>query len=116
MLPQAHMRAKAEGDLLILRAVGIEAVGRVENILVAVRRDIVQHQPVAFANRLPADLDIFLCAAHEMLLRGRPADRFLDQSRLVGLGSAKDRKSVVSGKSLSVRLNLGGRRILKKKK
>src|SRR3546814_16920707 len=29
---------------------------------------------------------------------------------------AKDRKSVVSGKSVSVRVDLGGRRILKKKK
>src|SRR3546814_14315958 len=33
-----------------------------------------------------------------------------------GAGSAVDRKSVVSGKSVSVRVDLGGRRIIKKKK
>src|SRR3546814_11446222 len=32
------------------------------------------------------------------------------------LGGLKDRKSVVSGKSVSVRVDLGGRRIIKKKK
>src|SRR3546814_12384324 len=31
-------------------------------------------------------------------------------------GSGRDRKSVVWGKSVSVRVNLGGRRIIKKKK
>src|SRR3546814_20762240 len=31
-------------------------------------------------------------------------------------GSRQDRKSVVSGKSVSVRVDLGGRRIIKKKK
>src|SRR3546814_20409022 len=35
--------------------------------------------------------------------------------RLCGEGSKADRKSVVSGKSVSVRLDLGGRRSLKKK-
>src|SRR3546814_17928199 len=43
---------------------------------------------------------------------GGPADR-----RLTGAGrAAPDRKSVVSGKSVSVRVDLGGRRVLKKKK
>src|SRR3546814_21134058 len=32
------------------------------------------------------------------------------------IGTAPDRKSVVSGKSVSVRVDLGGRRIIKKKK
>src|SRR3546814_11303732 len=32
------------------------------------------------------------------------------------LAAAQDRKSVVSGKSVSVRVDLGGRRIIKKKK
>src|SRR3546814_20861637 len=31
------------------------------------------------------------------------------------IGSARDRKSVVQGKSVSVRVDLGGRRIIKKK-
>src|SRR3546814_15268139 len=43
----------------------------------------------------------------------------LDQSRPLAsraLFESRDRKSVVSGKSVSVRVDLGGRRIIKKKK
>src|SRR3546814_13259227 len=40
-------------------------------------------------------------------------ERFADGE---GEGSFQDRKSVVEGKSVSVRVDLGGRRILKKKK
>src|SRR3546814_11877983 len=41
-----------------------------------------------------------------------------DLAELAGAGQAQpaDRKSVVSGKSVSVRVDLGGRRIIKKKK
>src|SRR3546814_6711959 len=35
---------------------------------------------------------------------------------VLAVGAGVDRKSVVSGKSLSVRVDLGGRRIIKKKK
>src|SRR3546814_17312324 len=42
----------------------------------------------------------------------RPAGRGLDDA----LGCRQDRKSVVSGKSVSVRVDLGGRRIIKKQK
>src|SRR3546814_15951091 len=35
--------------------------------------------------------------------------------RLLRIDSKRDRKSVVSGKSVSVRVDLGGRRIIKKK-
>src|SRR3546814_19174983 len=41
---------------------------------------------------------------------------FTNTDRLVQLGRPADRKSVVSGKSVSVRVDLGGRRIIKKKK
>src|SRR3546814_14552762 len=34
----------------------------------------------------------------------------------LGIAATPDRKSVVSGKSVSVRVDLGGRRIIKKKK
>src|SRR3546814_16850390 len=49
------------------------------------------------------------------------ADRLREVARGLGLDAAGqhvegDRKSVVSGKSVSVRVDLGGRRILKKKK
>src|SRR3546814_20109076 len=47
-------------------------------------------------------------------------DRFLQQHRAVELvavqGPPRDRKSVVSGKSVSGRVYLGGRRIMKKTK
>src|SRR5690606_22908248 len=54
MLAEADVRAKTEGDLLVLLAIGIEGEGVAEHILVAVGRYIVQHQPVAFADRLAA--------------------------------------------------------------
>src|SRR3546814_13227508 len=44
----------------------------------------------------------------------RPAERIADEA--VREDRAIDRKSVVSGKSVSVRVDLGGRRIIKKKK
>src|SRR3546814_14879354 len=37
------------------------------------------------------------------------------ERRFILLGEKEDRKSVVSGKSVSVRVDLGGRRIIKKK-
>src|SRR3546814_18532157 len=45
--------------------------------------------------------------------KGRPAD-FID--KLAGMDVSIDRKSVVSGKSVSVRVDLGGRLIIKKKR
>src|SRR3546814_13133127 len=45
------------------------------------------------------------------------ACRAAGRQRTVDLGvGTRDRKSVVSGKSVSVRVDIGGRRILKKKK
>src|SRR3546814_19268179 len=40
----------------------------------------------------------------------------LDRGVSCGLGKSKDRKSVVEGKSVSGRVDIGGRRYLKKKK
>src|SRR3546814_10005712 len=75
MLAEANVCAEAEGDLLIPFAVGVEDEGVAEHIFVAVGRNIVQHQPVALADRLAADFDVFPRAAHEMLHGRRPADR-----------------------------------------
>src|SRR3546814_11923444 len=83
MLAEADMRAEAEGDLLVPFAVGVEGEGVAEHILVAVGRYIVQHQPVALADRLAAAFAVFLRAAHEMLDRRRPADRLPAQPRPV---------------------------------
>src|SRR3546814_3093862 len=47
----------------------------------------------------------------EAFTEAREDDRLADRLRHAG-----DRKSVVSGKGVSVRLDLGGRRLLKKKK
>src|SRR3546814_17714109 len=49
---------------------------------------------------------------------GRGQGRQSQRQRLFGVagGGDRDRKSVVSGKSVSVRVDLGGRRIIKKKK
>src|SRR3546814_15669535 len=55
----------------------------------------------------------------EAKLKANPADVdrwiMLMRSRMT-LGETSDRKSVVKGKSVSVRVDLGGRRIIKKKK
>src|SRR3546814_12328180 len=44
----------------------------------------------------------------------RPVER--DDARRRGLAAGADRKSVVQGKSVSVRVDIGGRRIIKKEK
>src|SRR3546814_9686562 len=53
----------------------------------------------------------------DRLSRGLPGDRAQDRAAPEGAAPAHggDRKSVVSGKSVSVRVDLGGRRIIKKK-
>src|SRR3546814_20888236 len=45
----------------------------------------------------------------------RPAPAHVEFG-LLNMGEQQDRKSVVEGKSVSVRVDLGGRRIIKKKK
>src|SRR3546814_17514609 len=50
--------------------------------------------------------------AHIPRFFDRPANRFCTEGRLVN----PDRKSVVTGKSVSVRVRVGGRRLIKKKK
>src|SRR3546814_13332019 len=54
------------------------------------------------------------------ITRAQSMDILSSQANLAGytavLMAAKDRKSVVSGKSVAVRVGLGGRRVLKKKK
>src|SRR3546814_13083769 len=47
--------------------------------------------------------------------RGGPRGCGCRRARRRALGCCRDRKSVVSGKSVSVRVDLGGRRIIKKK-
>src|SRR3546814_21044068 len=60
------------------------------------------------------DVDLDLVELDVALLGDERVD--VGEPRL-GLGAtALDRKSVVSGKSVSVRVDLGGRRIIKKKK
>src|SRR3546814_10997780 len=46
--------------------------------------------------------------------RDRPGDAAADQDRRPGADQQRDRTSVVSGKSVSVRVEHGGRRIIKK--
>src|SRR3546814_11010189 len=82
-------------DLGILRLIAVRAVSRV-----APKRPIAKMIVAASS-----------CAGTPMISRS-PARR---ASSPASQGSTKDRKSVVSGKSVFVRLDLGGRRIIKKK-
>src|SRR3546814_19482063 len=54
--------------------------------------------------------------APKWAMAGRSADKLAEVRDLVGAPAGTDRKSVVEGKSVSVRVDLGGRRIIKKKK
>src|SRR3546814_12597193 len=55
------------------------------------------------------------CFRPEAERPGRGHPRTADAARLAAPLCAADRKSVVEGKRVSVRLDLGGRRIIKKK-
>src|SRR3546814_11542322 len=64
------------------------------------------------------DLEELLLRVLASALRGHRGDRAfhdLEQRLLHALARHVDRKSVVEGKSVSVRVDLGGRRIIKKK-
>src|SRR3546814_15922392 len=56
-----------------------------------------------------------LAAARRADLRRRRARPLLQHAFLQGLSASADRKSVVLGKRVEVRVDLGGRRIIKKK-
>src|SRR3546814_13613824 len=59
-------------------------------------------------------LQFLVAEAHQRFQRGLVAQPIITAD-LQHLGVDEDRKSVVSGKSVSVRVDLGGRRIIKKK-
>src|SRR3546814_14275056 len=67
----------------------------------------------AYGNLAGQEYVDWLCSIIERLMPVMQSNGSL----LLNLGDAwKDRKRVVSGKSVSVRVDLGGRRIIKKKK
>src|SRR3546814_15913708 len=77
-----------------------------------------EHAAAVVAHRLtpPAPHAEVAAAGAEQGARvvARPGQLVLDQCPAVG-GEGEDRKSVVEGKSVSVRVDLGGRRIIPKK-
>src|SRR3954453_8373409 len=81
ILPEAEMRPVAERDMTVRLAVAAKFVRLLEHVLVAVAGRVTQHQPVAFCNLSSAELGISRGRAHEMLDRGHPADRLVDQAR-----------------------------------
>src|SRR3546814_13901408 len=64
---------------------------------------------------LPGRFSVFMPEVDHVGVSRKIEDRS-ERSRLKGIISDLDRKSVVTGKRVSVRVDLGGRRILKKKK
>src|SRR3546814_11671719 len=68
----------------------------------------------------PAAVRFGECAEPDIAQRGQPAPdqdrRAIEQQPIDQIGGEKDRKSVGSGKSVAVRVDTGGRRIIKKKK
>src|SRR3546814_17918691 len=86
-------------------------------------------QKLDAAGLAPANLDLIsdiiacpgldycsLANARSIPVAQKISQRFADPERQRDLGELKDRKSVVSGKSVSVRVAHGGRRIINKKK
>src|SRR3546814_10949497 len=81
--------------------------------LVAHRRTLGLHVGGVHAQEglVPADVTTSGADLVDQWLDGVALDREAD---VLGVADDGDRKSVVSGKSVSVRLDLGGRRIIKK--
>src|SRR3954453_3097843 len=77
ILPEAEMRAVAEGDMAVRLAVATKLIGLLEHVLVAIARRVATHQPVALCNFASAELGVGRGRAHEMLDRGHPADRLV---------------------------------------
>src|SRR5262249_41293783 len=67
MLAEADMRAIAERNLLVGRAIDPERKGGVEDLLVPVSRGIGQKQPVALGDLLPGHRRVRHRRAHEVL-------------------------------------------------
>ncbi len=81
MLADAHVRAVAEGDVLVRPAVDPECVGIVEHLGVAVGRLVQQHQPVTLLDLASVQRVILGGLPGELLDRGRPAQRLVEQVR-----------------------------------
>src|SRR3546814_11500876 len=81
-------------DLATLRGEAIVRVANMFGVTAGAMKGVTRHAPVVAARKY-----------------------FMREMHDAGLSSGTiDRKSVVSGKSVSVRVDLGGRRIIKKKK
>ena len=82
------MRPRAERQVPVGAARGIEPARFLELCGVVIGGDVIHHQPVPLGDRLPTELGVFCGGAHEMLHRCRPADGLFDdarQQRTVGL-------------------------------
>src|SRR4029450_5677283 len=79
---EAVVRSRAaEADVLVRAALEVEAVRIVEGRLVAVRRDVPEHELVARADRLPCQLGVARRRAPEVDHRYRPAHDLLHRGR-----------------------------------
>jgi hypothetical protein len=74
------MRTVAESDMPVRLAVAAELEGFLKHLLVAVAGGITQHQPIALRDAAAAEFGIGGRRSHEMLDRGHPADRLIDQA------------------------------------
>src|SRR3546814_11002610 len=88
-------------------------IGRLADLFKASRSDFWQHsgKHVVTVEKLVFQSACDVEAKHRNRRKRQYFMRLAPYTR-----SASDRKSVVSGKSVSVRVDLGGRRIIKKKK
>src|SRR3546814_16124998 len=84
------------------------------------RRRLVEIDGVGLARRMGEEFELALFDIDMARLGGESLEALVDHVRLLCLAEegddAGDRKSVVSGTSVSVRVDLGGRRCIQKKK
>src|SRR5262245_4314524 len=79
---EAVVRAgAAEADVLVRRARDVEAIGVAEDVLVAVRRVVPEHDLLAGADLLAGQLGVARGGPPEVDDRARPADELLERSR-----------------------------------
>src|SRR3546814_15334976 len=105
----------------------VVGAARVRRELIALLQDVHRRGDlllVVCAHFLPADRHRRVADTAQHAVRGlgllarqhREARRCAERAEQRGLARALDRKSVVWGKSVAVRVDIGGRRIIKKKK
>src|SRR3546814_17760310 len=103
---RAHRSQAAAANCPEARLIHRRFVENYQHLLVGIRRDQLRER---------GDRGSQPCAARACLCEGQEPEMAQSRRATSAAAAAGDRKSVGEGKSVSVRVDLGGRRIIKKK-